>query len=130
MDRVTRYLAAALVGVALLLSACTQPEGAINIYTRNATVDLGFRIDSANSQSWGRIETGSSGCSAVTVPWTISIGAAGRDGAVGDYHLLLSSADVADPTDAEIWIDVAEDGSLSWGEGRPAWDVMGRHECG
>ena len=31
--------------------------------------------------------------------------------------------------DAEIWIDVAEDGSVSWGEGRPAWDGVGPLTC-
>ena len=49
---------------------------------------------------------------------------------MGDYDQLLSSADVADPTDAEIWIDVADDGSVSWGQGRPAWDEIGPLECG
>jgi hypothetical protein len=59
----------------------------------------------------------------VSVPWTISIGPAISDGMgqVSDYDQLLSSADVADPTDAEIWIDVAQDGSVSWGQGKPAW---------
>jgi hypothetical protein len=60
----------------------------------------------------------------------MSVGAAGRDGALGEYHRLLSSADVADPTDAVIWIDVAEDGSVSWGQGRPAWDREEPLVCG
>ena len=63
----------------------------------------------ADSRGWSLL--GGSGCMAVSVPWTISIGAAGQNGAVGDYTQLLSSADVPDPSDAEIWIDVAEDGT-------------------
>ena len=64
------------------------------------------------------------------VPWTISIGAAGPDGAVGNYTALLSSADVADPTNAEIWIDVARDGSVTWGEGKPEWVAEDAPSCG
>jgi hypothetical protein len=101
------------------------------VYSRNQSADaLGFRLDYAAGESWSRIETGSGGCSAVGVPWVISVGAAGRDGQEGDYDQLLSSADVADPTDAEIWIDVAEDGTVSWGQGRPAWDEIGPLDCG
>ena len=73
---------------------------------------------------------GGHGCMAVSVPWTITIGAAGRDGAVGNYTQLLSSAEVADPANAEIWIDVADDGSVTWGEGRPDWAPEGAPTCG
>ena len=122
-----------LVALALLVSSCTfsASDASVMVYSRNQSADaLGFRLDYAAGEGWGRLETGSAGCSAVGVPWTISTGAADRDGQVGEYDHLLSSADVADPTDAEIWIDVAADGSLSWGQGRPAWDDIGRLDCG
>ena len=122
-----------LVTGALLISSCSiaGAEGSVSVYTRNESgSELGFRLDSALGHRWSRIDTGGSGCSAVSLPWTISIGAAGRDGQVGDYLPLLSSANVADPRDAEIWIDIAEDGSVSWGEGRPAWDELGPQDCG
>lgn len=52
------------------------------------------------------------------------------DGAGSDYTDLLSSADVADPTDAEICIDVAPDGGVTWGEGKPAWAAEDAPKCG
>ena len=121
-----------LVTVALLVSSCglAEREGSLSVYARNESAGaLGYRLDSSAGGGWSRIEA-SGGCSDVGLPWTISVGAADRDGQVGDYQQLLSSADVADPIDAEIWIDVAEDGSVSWGQGRPAWDQIGPLACG
>jgi hypothetical protein len=122
-----------LVTLALLLASCTLAprDASLAIYARNQSTDaLGFRLDYVPGGQWSRLEGISSGCSDVRLPWTISIGAAGRDGQVGDYHQLLASANVADPNQAQIWIDVAEDGSVSWGEGRPAWDEVGPLGCG
>ena len=72
-----------LVALALLLGGCSfaASDSSVMVYTRNQSADaLGFRIDYAAGESWSRIETGSAGCSAVGVPWTISTGAAGQDG--------------------------------------------------
>ena len=121
-----------LVTVALLVCSCglVEREGSLIVYARNESSGaLGYRLDSSAGGGWSRIEA-SGGCADVGLPWTISVGAAGRDGQVGDYQQLLSSADVSDPTDAEIWIDVAEDGSVNWGQGRPAWDQIGPLDCG
>ena len=120
---------------ALLIGGCSlapegAPEGMVSFYERNESpVALGMRVGSGVGQAWTRLETGGRGCSAVSLPWTISIGPVGPDGAVGVYNAVLSSADVADPLNSEVWVDVAEDGSVTWGEGPPAWD-RGPHDCG
>lgn len=116
-----------------VLASCglVEADGAINVYARNGSAaDIGFQLDSALASSWSRLATGFSGCTAVSSSWTISIGAAGVDGEVGEYHRLLSAGDVAEPLSAEIWIDVADDGSVTWGEGRPVWDRSGPQDCG
>jgi hypothetical protein len=122
-----------LVALALLVTSCSLAtrDASLMVYSRNESAGaLGYRLDYAAGGAWSRIETGSGGCADVRLPWTISVGAADRDGQVGDYHQLLSSGDVADPSDAEIWMDVAEDGSVTWGQGRPAWDEIGPLHCG
>ena len=122
-----------LVALALLLSSCSlwARDASLIVYARNESADaLGLRLDYPGGGVWSRLEDISGGCSSVRVPWSISIGAAGRDGQVGDYDQLLSSGNVGDPNDAEVWIDVAEDGRVRWGEGRPAWDEVGPIDCG
>lgn len=64
------------------------------------------------------------------VPWTVSLGAARPDGAFGEWRPLLSSEEVSDPMDAVIWIDVAEDGTATWGEGMPDWALWEVTKCG
>jgi hypothetical protein len=122
-----------VASIALLLSACSNlaPQGSLRTYYRNpAGHALGVQVESTmlGPVGWTRLGDGL-GCSAVSVPWAVTIGAAGRDGAVGNYAGLLSSADVADPTNAEIWIDVAEDGSVRWGEGKPDWAPEDAPSC-
>ncbi len=97
---------------------------------RNAAEDsLGIEVVSAmGDRAWTLLD--GQGCVAVSVPWTVSIGAAGRNGAVGEYTQLLSWADVADAADAEIWIDVAKDEKVTWGEGRPEWAPEAAPKCG
>lgn len=104
-------------------------EGSLRTYERNSSGDeLGDIAMSASGGGWTGL--GGWGCMAVTLPWTISIGASDRNGAVGEYTQLLSSTDVTDPANAEIWIDVAEDGSVTWGEGMPEWAPEAAPTCG
>ena len=130
----TRPQAVVLLVVILGAGGCaaSETEGSIGarvmlgIYQRSTSPDpMGHRLDSAGYSHWGAIGVYGRGCSAATEPWTISIGAAGPDGAVGEYTELLSSADVDDPRSAVIWIDVAKDGRATWGEGRPDWADSG-----
>ena len=139
----TRPVAGVLLAVALSAAGCTAPntresigipdvEGSLGarvylgIYNRSASADrMGYWLESAGYTSWSSLGVSGRGCSAVTVPWTISIGAADPDGAVGEYTDLLSSDDVDDPRTAVIWIDVANDGHATWGEGRPDWADRG-----
>lgn len=116
-----------VASIALLLSACSTlapqaQEGSLQTYFRNpAELALGVQIDSATEGGgWSRLAD-SHGCSSIGVPWTITIGTAAPEGPVGEYAGLLTSGDLADPTNAEIWIDVSRDGNVSWGEGRPDW---------
>src|SRR5688500_6982489 len=124
MPKPRRITLALVVSIALLSIGCSlaAADASLRMYRRNpAGHALGVQVDSGvTGGGWGRLDDGQ-GCSAVRVPWIVSVGGAGRDGAVGEYAGLLSSAEVADPTDAEIWIDVAPDGGVTWGEGRPAW---------
>jgi hypothetical protein len=112
------------LGLALALAGCQavsvlRPEGSLRMYNRTATEDkLGIKVFSATGGGW-TVLAGGRGCQAVSVPLTVSIGAADKNGAVGEYTQLVSSADVANPADAEIWIDVAQDGTVTWGEGCP-----------
>jgi hypothetical protein len=122
-----------LVTVALLTGGCSfaASEGSLNHYERNASAGaFGIRVDSTAGQGWSLIDEGR-GCFGVGVPWTISFGPAGGDGPVGESSILLTSSDVADPTNAEIWIDIDEDGSVTWGEGKPDWAIDGEAlHCG
>ena len=128
-----RLGAVALLGmVTVSAGGCTafEIEGSLGVYERSASVDpMGYRVASVGSSGWSRIGDGV-GCTAVGLPWTISIGPAGADGAVGEQRPLLSSADVDNPHDAVIWIDVAEDGSVTWGEGMPDWTDEAAPTCG
>jgi hypothetical protein len=123
-----------LVSIALLSIGCSlvTADASLRIHHRNSAEHaLGVQVDSGpTGGGWTRLGDGHWVCSAVRVPWTVTVGGADRDGAVGDYAGLLSSAEVADPTDAEIWIDVARDGGVTWGEGRPAWATEDAPKCG
>ena len=100
--RMAWAFAIALAVAGCQAAALLSPEGSLRTYERTAAQDsLGIKLVSAAGQGW----LGGWGCSAVSVPWTVSIGAAGRNGAVGEYIQLVSSADVTNPADAEIWID-------------------------
>ena len=131
MPRITSAL---LGSLASLMISCSlvATDASLRIYHRNSAEHaLGVQVDSGpTGGGWTRLGDGHHGCSAVRVPWTVTIGGAAPDGAVGNYAALLSSADVADPSDAEIWIDVARDGGVTWGEGRPAWATEDAPKCG
>ena len=133
MSVVRHSVLTVLASIALLLSACSVPatQGSLRTYYRSSGEHpLGVQLDSTRDSGWSLL-IDSHGCSAVGLPWTLSIGAAGPAGAVGHYTPLVSSAEVADPTDAEIWIDVAGDGSVTWGEGIPDWAPEdARSSCG
>src|SRR5687767_2018570 len=132
---ITRRITLALVvSIAVLTIGCTfvAPDASLRIYHRNSAEHaLGVQVDSGpTGGGWTRLGDGHWVCSAVRVPWTVTIGGAAPDGAVGKYAGLLSSADLADPANAEIWIDVARDGGVTWGEGRPAWAAEDAGRCG
>jgi hypothetical protein len=124
------------LGLTVAVAGCLPalvpgPEGSLRKYERNAAEDrLGIEVVSGLAGGGGWTVLGVQGCMAVSVPWTVSIGAAGRNGAVGKYTQLLSSADVADAADAEIWIDVAKDGRVTWGQGMPEWATEAAPKCG
>jgi hypothetical protein len=122
-------LGLALAVVGCQAAALLSPEGSLRMYERTAAEDrLGINFVSATGRGWSML--GGSGCTALSVPWTVSIGAAGQNGAVGEYTQLVSSAGVANPANAEIWIDVAKDGSVTWGEGMPEWAPEAAPKCG
>ena len=122
-----------LVFVAVLITSCSLVTrlDSLRIYERNSSGQvLGIQVHSGLEDSgWGRMGHGG-GCVAIGVPWTVSIGPADEDGRAGNYKVVVSSANVAEPTNAEIWIDVAADGSVTWGEGRPAWAREEAPICG
>jgi hypothetical protein len=125
-------MAALTACLGLMASACfpSGPDGSLGIHTRNASRDpLGYSVESAGTSGWGRIAEGV-GCTAIGAPWSISVGPADEDGAVGQQVHLLSSADVDDPLNAEIWIDVAKDGRVTWGQGTPEWAIGPVPSCG
>ena len=96
------------------------------MYHRNASEQrLGALIRSGAHVGGSNLEGIGEVCFPMGIPWTVLIGAEGPDSAVGEYLPLLSSADVSDPMDAQIWIDVAEDGTVTWDEGRPDWAMEG-----
>ena len=120
-----------LLAVALLATGCwdtqaeQEGEATIRIYERNRAVSAdplySLIEDGSSGHYWTRIESGASWCLGVYEPWTIQVGSGSPDGPEGELTPLLSSADVANSLDAEISIDVAPDGSVSWREGRPDW---------
>jgi hypothetical protein len=61
-------------------------------------------------------------------PWRITVGQANKQGAVGPYPVVLTSAQV-DSNVRAIWIDVGSDGSVHAGVGRPLWALFGS-ACG
>ena len=125
MSFTTRVVTAMLVGVIVASCSPPGPQGQIRMYHRNAADQpLGIRT----GETWTRV--GGTGCHGVAAPWTMSIGPAGPDGAEGNYAQLLSSEDVEDPLNVEIWIDAAEDGTVSWGLGMPDWADGPAPECG
>jgi hypothetical protein len=123
-----------LVAVGLLLGGCSfaASGGSLTHYDRNASAGaVGIRVDSMAGQGGVLIIDEDRGCVGVAGPWTLSFGPADIDGPLGEYSILLTSAQVADPTNAVIWIDVARDGSVTWGEGKPEWAVdAGPIHCG
>jgi hypothetical protein len=44
------------------------------------------------------------------VPWTLSVGAAGRDGAEGEYRTILTSTDLAGAGNSALRIDLFANG--------------------
>ena len=107
--------------VAMLVAACSG-EGAdsLRLYTRNqAADDYGVQVGSLpwQSSSWSLV--GSIGCDTVDSGWQLSIGRAGPDGPIGTYTHLFGDGNLG--PEPEVWIDIAPDGTVSWGEGQPAW---------
>ena len=119
-----------LVAVVLLASGCSvvETQGSLLMFGRNPSgLAIGVQVDSATSGGWSVL--GGYGCQTLGVPWTISIGASGPDGAEGQYTPLLTSGDLADPIDAQIWIEADEDGTVTWGEGIPDWAPADAPSC-
>lgn len=124
-DATALALVALLAGCpAFLDHECTG----LRMHSRNQTGDAyGISVTSSGSKSWGMM--GGSGCSCHAPDWAVSIGGSGpRGGPVGDYATLFTATDVG--PDPEVWIDIAPDGRVSWGEGQPEWAVAHAPTCG
>jgi hypothetical protein len=128
----------AMLQASMLLSACSASTPApaaaqrseLRMYLRNLTAqDIGLRLASSGTSGWERF-TASSGCTAITQPWTISIGPAGPKGAIGPYTEIVSSADFGEARSVELWIQVSERGGITTGSGRPSWSPVAADHCG
>jgi hypothetical protein len=102
----------------------------LRIYERSPAraIPIGYQVEDASGFTWTPIQN-AVGCRGVGEPWTIRIGPYEPDRPVAELMPLLSSADVDNPLDAEIWIDVADDGSVTWGEGMPDWAEGPAPQC-
>ena len=121
-----------MLSVALLLAGCGAGEGdSLRLYTRNPAADeYGIEVGSLpwQSSSWSRV--GGTGCQTVDSGWQLSIGPAGQEGrATGTYTTIFGDDDLG--PEPVVWIDIAPDGTVSWGEGQPAWaDQAAPDTCG
>ena len=111
----------------LFAVACSGPADSDNlsIYTRNQSDGgYGFTVGSGwllgGQQAWSRIDE-STGCYGVQPGWQLSVGPAGPNGATGPYTFLFGDGELG--PSPEVWIDVAPDGAVSWGQGQPAWAI-------
>jgi hypothetical protein len=135
-------LALALATVLSGSSSGAQEQGSLRQSQRHGNLTQ-YQRNQSKQAMWWRIQErgqfvaagdwGVYGCSAVLMPWDVSVAAAGRTGGpppVGPYTTVITSAQVANPRDAVIWMDVTPDGHVLVGQGKPAWaEFEAAHNC-
>ncbi|HEX3219724.1 MAG TPA: hypothetical protein VHU77_06835 [Candidatus Limnocylindria bacterium] len=113
--------------VLVMLAACSAPPSPrtanVCIDTRNrSNQDFGIAMSMDNRpRAWGHLDN-SSGCYALILPWSVTVGRAVPGGPVGTYEAVASSVQNANAA-ADVWVLVTQSGEVRSGLGQAPWET-------